>query len=73
MKRISEVLQFPVIVYCGRAPSIEFQPLQKLDFIRSGIAAERSIFEELFQTRLPVDRRLGLLFLELKSLHALEG
>ena len=47
MKRVSQVLQLPIIVKRSRPLLFEPQPLQKLDFLVRGIAAERTILEEL--------------------------
>src|SRR5690242_3626205 len=73
MKGVPEVLQLAVIIERRRPPSVEPQPLEKLDFLLGGIAAEGGILEELFQTWLTLDNRLRLLFYILESLDSLEG
>jgi hypothetical protein len=49
MKRVPEVLEFPVVVEGNRPPSREPQALQKRNLVRGGIAAERGIVEKLFE------------------------
>jgi hypothetical protein len=39
MQRVPEVLQLAVIIKRCRPPSVEPQPLQKLDFLLGGITA----------------------------------
>jgi len=46
MERISQILQFPIIVERGRALALEPQLLKELDFVLSGIAAEGTVTEE---------------------------
>src|SRR5439155_25348821 len=46
MERVSQVLQFPVIVERGRPFSREFQLLEKLDFLRGRIAPQKAILKE---------------------------
>src|SRR5229473_1785012 len=70
MEWIPQVLQLPVIVDRGRFLSSQLQRLQKLDFVFSGIAAQRSILEELFKPWFQGDRLLRVLFGKLKSLPA---
>ena len=67
MKGVSQVLQFPVIVKLSRPPIFELQPLQELDFLVGGIAAERSILEELFKAWFYVEGPVWFPFDELKS------
>src|SRR5579872_1282834 len=73
MKGVPQVLQLAVIIKRSGPPTIELQPLQKLDFLFGRVAAEGSVFQELFQTRLRLGRRFMFLFQELKSLDALQG
>ena len=49
MERVSEVLQFPVIIERSRAFSVEPQSLQKLNFLLGGGPAERTIIKEFFE------------------------
>jgi hypothetical protein len=73
MKRIPEVLQFAVIIERGGPPSVELEPLQELDFLLGGIAAEGDIFEEFFQARLRLVHWFGFCLQKLKFLITLEG
>ena len=56
MQRISEILQFPVVVERRWPLPFDPQPFQKFDFLRSHIAAERSIFEESVEPWLDPER-----------------
>ena len=67
MERVSQILQLPIIVEWSWPPLYEPQPFQKLDFLAGGIAAERSILEELLKARLYVEGPLRFPFDELKS------
>lgn len=68
MKRVSEVLQFPVVMKGSGPPSPEPQPLQELDFFFGDITTEGSILEELFQARLHLEGRSRFPFDKLESL-----
>jgi len=68
MKRVSQVLQLPVIIKRSRPPFFEPQPLQELDLLLGSIAAEGRIPEELFEPRLFVKRWFGLLFNKIEFL-----
>ena len=68
MERVSQVLQFPVIVQGGRPFAPEAQRPEKLDFFRGCIALQGGILEERPEPSLLVTRPGGLPFDELKSL-----
>ena len=68
MKRVSQVLQLPVIIKRSRPPFFEPQPLQELDFLLGSIAAEGRIPAELFEPRLFVKSWFGFLFNKIKFL-----
>jgi len=68
MKRVSQVLQLPVIIKRSRPPFFEPQPLQELDFLLGSIAAEGRIPEELLEPRLFDESRVGFLLNKLKFL-----
>jgi hypothetical protein len=61
MKRVSQVLQLPVIIKCGGPFFLESQLLQKGDFILTGTPAERSILEEFSELRLFLRRGFDIL------------
>ena len=46
MKRISKVLEFPVIVEGGRSFLRESHLLEKLDFLRGRVASQQGILKE---------------------------
>ncbi len=46
MERISQILQFPVVVERSRTFSFDPQLLQEFDFIGAGIAAQRRVLEK---------------------------
>ena len=69
MERVSEVLQFPVIIEWVGPLSLESQFLQKLDFLLTSIAAEGSITKEFFQSRLFAKRLFRFAFNKLKLLN----
>src|SRR5260370_30964746 len=73
MKRVPEVLQLAVIIEWRRAASFELSPLEKLNFILSGIGAEGSIFKEFLEARLRLGSRFGFRFQKLKFLIAIQG
>ena len=73
MKRVSEVLQLAVVIKGSRPSFFELQPLQKLDFLFGGIAAEGSILEEPLQTRLHLEGLFRFPFDELESLYGRKG
>ena len=52
MERVSEALQFPVVIKCSRAFSFEPEILQELLFLCRGSPAEGTILEEFFEPRL---------------------
>ena len=68
MKRVSQVLQLPVVVKRSWPPVFEPQPLQKSDFLTRGISAERDILEEFLQAWFCVEGRARFPLDELKSL-----
>src|SRR4029450_4514627 len=68
MERVSQALQFPVIVEGGWPFSREFQLLEKLDFLHGRIAPQKGILKEGLQPWLFVDRWSGVPFDELESL-----
>jgi hypothetical protein len=59
MKRVSEVLQLPVVIEGRRPLSAESQFLQKRDFLLDRIAAEGRILKEVFEPRLFIERIFG--------------
>src|SRR5207237_6988608 len=69
MERVSEVLQFSVIIQWVRPFSLESPFLQKLDFLLTSIAAEGSITTEFFQSRLFAKRLFRFAFNKLKLLN----
>src|SRR5712691_3504822 len=52
MERVSEVLQFPVVVEWDRSFPLDPQPLQKFDFLLGGSSAEGTVIQEFFEPRL---------------------
>ena len=70
MKRISEALQFAIIIERSWAPPVlEAQLLEKLDFLRRRVSAQDTILEEFAQTRL-CNRHLSFFLLdEFEFLH----
>ena len=62
MQSVPKVLQFSVIVEWRRMPSVEAQPLEKLDFLFGDIAAERGIFQKLLKPGFCGKRRPWFLF-----------
>ena len=68
MERVSETLHLPVKIQWGRPNSLKSEPFQKLDLLFSGIAAQESVVEKLFQPRFHFERCFGSPFDELESL-----
>ena len=69
MKRVSEVLQLPIVIEWRRSFSRESQCLEKLDFLLGRIAAEGRISKEVFEPRLSVERVVRVPFNKLKIRH----
>ena len=52
MEWVPEILQFPIIVECGRALSVEPQVLQELDFLLRSVTAQGRVAKEFLEPRL---------------------
>src|SRR5713101_6351730 len=68
MQRVSEALQFAVVIEWSRSLSLKPQLLQELDFVLSRLAAEGSILEEFLQPRFFLESWLRFLFNKLEFL-----
>src|SRR5437899_1356533 len=66
MERVSEVLQFPVVVQCIRPFSLELQLLKKLGLLLGDATAQGNIPQEFFEPRLFLEV-VGFPFNKLKS------
>ena len=64
MERVSQVLQFPIIVEGRRPFSCEFQLLERLDFLRGRVAPQRRILAKGLEPWLFIDRWGGFQFYE---------
>ena len=73
MQRISEVLQFPVIVERRGPLSLEPQAFQEFDLRSSCMTTERGILKELGESWFRLERFAGLPFNKLKPLRVSRG
>ncbi len=68
MQRISQVLQFPVIIEWSGPPTVEPQSFQKRNFRLSSTSAQNAVSKEPFEPRLFFGRPFGLSFHKLELL-----
>ena len=66
MERVSQVLQFPVVIKWSWSSSLKPQPFQKLDFTRRGVPVEGSILKEFLEPGLFLERMFDFPFNELE-------
>src|SRR5512143_759674 len=73
MQRVSQVLQFPVIIECSGPSLLESQLLQELDLFPGSFAIEGRILEEFFEPWLFFKGWLRLFFNKLEPLGLSRG